>query len=561
MSTTIKTKNSTSRRGPWKAVTALIIIAAVGAGGFGLYQAANPPKTTAAASTTYTQTGQVTEGNVSASLSVVGQVAAVQSADMTFDKMSGSAKLLTLQVKAGAAVTAGQVLATIDPTPYKQALDQANSDLQAAQENLATLKTPATTLAVAKADVAIAQAQATLEQARKDLATIQSPDIANLQAAVANAEDSLAVAKLQQDLTVHDSMAKTERDLSYNADWHSRRSFDLADLVAHGQANLEQTNQATTERDLAGQLQAQLAVTHAKRVAAADAAAAKAAAAQEAVITAQKALDTARAGGDALALAKARLAVQEAQLTLDQAKSDRDDLVSGTEAATIAAAQADVDKKALAVADAQAAANGATMTAPFSGTVLQTNVTSGSLIGSGTTILTVADLKTVQVVASVDETNIKKVASGQSATITFDALAGQSLRGTVGDAPLQGTLQGGVMVYQVPINLQGADKLPLLVGMTSNVRISLGQATKVLLVPTLAIQRSSSGYQVLVPNATDAKGQPAAVNVQIGLSDGVNTQIVSGLKLGDKFVYKLAAATTNSNQNRGFSIFGFGFGR
>jgi hypothetical protein len=194
--------------------------------------------------------------------------------------------------------------------------------------------------------------------------------------------------------------------------------------------------------------------------------------------------------------------------------------------------------------------------------VLKTNITPGSLVGSGTVVLSMADLKTVQVVASVDETNIKKLTAGQSATVTFDALPGQTLRGAVGDIPLQGALQGGIMVYQVPIALQGADKLPLLVGMTANVKVSLGQANKVLVVPALAIQRASSGYQVLVPNAADPQGEPAAVAVQIGLSDGTYTQIVSGLSLGDKIVYKLAATTTNNNnQNRGFSIFGFGFGR
>jgi len=152
-------------------------------------------------------------------------------------------------------------------------------------------------------------------------------------------------------------------------------------------------------------------------------------------------------------------------------------------------------------------------------------------------------------VASIDETTIKRVAQGQAAQITFDALPGQTLRGQVGEVPLQGALQGGVMVYQVPISLTGADagRLPLLVGMTANVKIQVGQAQNALLVPTLAITRGSSGYQVLIPNATDPQGEPVAVPVEVGLSDGVNTQIVRGLNLGDKVVARIAAATqTNS---------------
>ena len=76
--------------------------------------------------------------------------------------------------------------------------------------------------------------------------------------------------------------------------------------------------------------------------------------------------------------------------------------------------------------------------------------------------------------ASVDETTIRRVSAGQPAQITFDAVPGQTLQGQVGDVPLQGTLQGGVMVYEVPISLVGAEKLPLLVGMTANVKIAVG---------------------------------------------------------------------------------------
>ena len=49
----------------------------------------------------------------------------------------------------------------------------------------------------------------------------------------------------------------------------------------------------------------------------------------------------------------------------------------------------------------------------------------------------------------------------------------------------------------------------------------------------------------MVPNAADPAGAPTAVTVEIGLSDGVNTQITKGLNLGDKVVVQLASTTTN----------------
>ena len=203
------------------------------------------------------------------------------------------------------------------------------------------------------------------------------------------------------------------------------------------------------------------------------------------------------------------------------------------------------------------------MTAPFDGTVLQTNVAVGDVVAANTAILTVANLSNLQVLASVDETTIRRVSAGQPAQIAFDAVPGQTLQGQVGDVPLQGTLQGGVMVYEVPISLVGAEKLPLLVGMTANVKIAVGQAENALLIPAMALQKANGMYQVLVPNTTDPTGQPEAVPVEVGLSDGSYTQIVRGLNDGDKVIVELSAAQSNNNANfrgGGGGIMGMPFG-
>ena len=165
----MKERNTKVRK--WLLV--VLLIAVVAGGGYWLYAISQTPKTATAANAAYTQVTDVKQGNLSTTLSVVGQLEAVQQADLAFERMSGTAKLLKLEVRAGNVVTAGQVLATIDSPPYEQALDQAKSDLQAAQENLSELKTPATTLEKAKADAAVAKAAA-LEQVK----TITQPPIA-----------------------------------------------------------------------------------------------------------------------------------------------------------------------------------------------------------------------------------------------------------------------------------------------------------------------------------------------------------------------------------------------
>ena len=92
----------------------------------------------------FTQGVAVQRGDVSASISVVGELYAVQQEDLYFDRASGTTMLLALDVDAGHVVQEGQTLASIDPAPYQQALDQAESDLQEAEEVLADLQTSAT---------------------------------------------------------------------------------------------------------------------------------------------------------------------------------------------------------------------------------------------------------------------------------------------------------------------------------------------------------------------------------------------------------------------------------
>jgi multidrug efflux pump subunit AcrA (membrane-fusion protein) len=102
------------------------------------------------------------------------------------------------------------------------------------------------------------------------------------------------------------------------------------------------------------------------------------------------------------------------------------------------------------------------------------------------------------------------------------------------------------MTYDVPIRIQGAEDLPLLVGMTANVVIQTGSAENALLIPTMALSRSGGMYTVQVPNTLDSAGAPESVPVEVGLSDGSYTQIVRGLVEGDQVLVTLSAADDSS---------------
>ena len=548
----------------------ILLLVAVVAGGFWYYRNRSASTAAAAASANFTQVVDVTRGNLSSAISVVGELDAVDNANLAFERMNGTAKLMSLAVKAGNTVKAGQVLATIDPTPYQQALDQANSDLQAAEEKLAELKTPTTALDIAKADLAIATAEYQGQQAQDTLDNLLHPDMAQLKVDVANAQSALAQAQAslvtaKSDTATLDQLTKlrdTEAELTVEHGRLATETYSDAYFQDRLQVAYNKMMDAVDAR-VAAEIQPQISTVKAQM---------QVRKAQQTLADAQKAMADAQAGDKAsasaaLALAKAQLAVKDAEVALATAKDARAKLDEGADAVKLAAAQADLDKKRLAVADAEAALAGAKFTAPFDGTVLQTNAAVDDVVAANTNILTVANLNVLQVLASVDETTIRRVSAGQPAQITFDAAPGQTLQGQVGEVPLQGTLQGGVMVYEVPISLVGAEKLPLLVGMTANVKIAAGQAENALLVPAMALQKANGMYQVLVPNTADPTGQPEAVPVEVGLSDGSYTQIVRGLNEGDKVLVELSAAQSNNNANfrggggGGFIGIPFGGGR
>jgi HlyD family secretion protein len=273
--------------------------------------------------------------------------------------------------------------------------------------------------------------------------------------------------------------------------------------------------------------------------------------AQASLADAEEALAAAKTGGDKLKVATARVAVHEAEVDLQAAQKARADLDEGADATDLATAQAAVDEKQLAVSDAEAALAGTQLVAPFDGTIVETYVSEGDRVTASTVILTLANLDTLQVVAAVDETTIRQVSVGQTAAITFDAFPGQSFTGKVLAVPLQGTLQGDVMVYSVPVSLIGADKLSLRVGMTANVEIQSEQVADALLVPTIALQQANNMYQVLVPNTTDPNGAVEAVPVEIGSSDGTYTQITKGLNEGDQVLVEVSTSSSDEMQMMG----------
>jgi len=135
-------------------------------------------------------------------------------------------------------------------------------------------------------------------------------------------------------------------------------------------------------------------------------------------------------------------------------------------------------------------------------------------------------------------------------------LSGKRFSGRVLSVPLQGTLSQNIVTYEVPVSLEGTEGVTLKPGMTANLKITVGKKENALLVPAMAVQYGEGLPTVLVQD--DPAASPAATNVEVGLSDGVYTEIVRGLNEGDLVVITFAPAEEEGFPVRVFGIPGAG---
>ena len=133
-----------------------------------------------------------------------------------------------------------------------------------------------------------------------------------------------------------------------------------------------------------------------------------------------------------------------------------------------------------------------------------------------------------------------KLAVGQAAEVVFDALPEQTFQGTVTRIDPSLTTSGnykvatGVIQLDVSENTTGANATAsprLLKGLTGTVTLVQGSAENALLVPVQALRDLGDGSYAVFVVGTD--GKPKMKIVEVGLKDGTNAEIKSGLKAGD----------------------------
>ncbi|SIO44137.1 HlyD family secretion protein [Fibrobacter sp. UWB11] len=255
------------------------------------------------------------------------------------------------------------------------------------------------------------------------------------------------------------------------------------------------------------------------------------------------------------------------------------------------AAKLSVEQRKNEVAQAKLNLSYATIKSPIDGVVLKRAVDVGQTVAasmSTPTLFVIAkDLSQMKVMAAVDEADIGQVKTGQRVTFTVDAFQNDTFHGTVQEVRLNPTTTSNVVTYTVVITAENPEQ-KLLPGMTATCTIVTQEITDAVTIPIKALKFTpAAGTPMMDPKdmprperpktadstvasdnfpppppgmgpggapSTGAKkkhkkprlegdhvwininGKAAPRRVKIGLSDGVNVQILRGLSVGDSVV-------------------------
>lgn len=257
--------------------------------------------------------------------------------------------------------------------------------------------------------------------------------------------------------------------------------------------------------------------------------------------------------------AKASLSNAQSQLTYQKANYQRykalydKGLVSADEYETALLsyqqAQDAVTQQRESLQQAQTNLGYATITSPVDGVVLSREVEEGQTVASSfetPTLFTIAkDLTDMRVIADVDEADIGDVREGERVTFTVDAYPDDTFSGTVTQVRQEGNTEDNVVTYEVVISAPNKD-LKLKPGLTANVTIYTLDKPGVLSVPNKALRFTPAKELIGDAQVKDCKGENKvwtfagnvfqAHPVTVGISDGVNTELLGGMDKGAKVV-------------------------
>ncbi|MEQ8189917.1 MAG: HlyD family efflux transporter periplasmic adaptor subunit [Candidatus Eremiobacterota bacterium] len=518
---------------------------------------------------------EVKKGNLNVSIISTGLVNARTEIDI---KSEVGGKVISLPFDEGDKVKKGSVIAIIDDSELMQQYKQSDADYNAAiavvnqskisadvQENVNNVSVAIKREALVKAELAYKHARDVLAEQKKVTCSQIEQSGVNLDVAKLQLEEALAGSRKEEiaqklenmnqaEITMKNAEVEYERQKQlYNSDFVAKQDLDDAEkifLIAKSQYNSagEEYNMA-----LQGTRVETINISRAK------------------VRETEKSLEAQIVLGEQNVSEKAR-AVETALKSLVQAQLDLKNAIAQT--GGIMADRQNVLSKEAQLVKAEAVKSEylnklskTKILSPIDGVIISRAVEVGDVVASqtmssaaGTTLMNIADFNSLYATANIDEADIGLLKQELPVTVIAAAYSDLEIPGIITYiAPVAEKVQN-VPTFEVKIKILPdripADKLPsgkssyelIFPGMSVDVDIHIANKSDVLLLPIEAVSTVDGKHYVTVITGDNRLENR---EIRTGISNNIQTEIVSGVKAGEKIKLPDLKATPAEEEERG----------
>ncbi len=239
-------------------------------------------------------------------------------------------------------------------------------------------------------------------------------------------------------------------------------------------------------------------------------------AAKAALLTQQAGLSKSKVDSDEATRDAERKRQLVAKQFIAQSEADKAIAVANSSLASVTVveaqiknAQATVVQREAALAQARIDLTRTKITSPVSGIVIKRAIEKGQTVAaslqSPELFVIAQNLRDMQVDASIDESDVGRIKTGQRATFTVDAFAGQTFEGEVRQVRKAAQSVANVVTYVAVVGFSNTDG-KLLPGMTANVRVVTDLRENVLKIPNAAMRVKIAGVEPIAPAGPPASG-------------------------------------------------------
>ncbi len=488
-----------------------------------------PTATVRAAKAPARPTAIVRRDSIVESVKVLGRVAAVREGELYF---KNAGRLKKIYVQSGQEVAEGQLLAEMDVGDLESRIATAQVTYDTAKIKLEQMKGNRgdaelrRQLDLTNAAIAVQQAENGLAKAEADLAGVKAGPTP-----VETAEAGVRAAQMELDnarrnlTTTQKTVERNISDRQNEVNWYEANYGDNLSKYNRGQITKDELdkhwNNLTAAKDRLDAARADGDTTLAKAQAAISRA-------EDGLRKAQGELEAKKSLPPDWHIKQAEQAVTLARLTLEKARAEYAQKEASGEDLDVALQEKTVEQAKASLGDLKTQMGDSRLVAPFAGKVMVARGRIGDQMAALQSVVSLADPSELQVRGDLMDADVPKVALGQDATVTVDALPGTTLKGVVVGVPGNFASQGGtVQDRSVQITVDWP-KAGAQLGMLARVTIVVQKKDGVLIVPAKAVK--TVGKRRFVEYMDGSLRRSA--NVEVGVVTDTDAEIVSGLTEG-----------------------------